>query len=86
MHANFPAVVAFWMLSVSEPAAAIVFQEAGQNLSMDGSCTDVAVGDFDGDADLDIIVAVAGGPSQLWINQGSAQGGLTGTFQNSGVR
>ncbi len=45
----------------------------------------VALGDLDGDGDLDALVATAKGAS-IWINQGGAQGGQTGIFTESEQR
>jgi hypothetical protein len=45
----------------------------------------VALGDLDGDDDLDALVATAKGAS-IWMNQGGAQGGQTGIFAESGQR
>jgi hypothetical protein len=43
----------------------------------------VALGDLDGDGDLDAVVATAKGAA-IWTNQGEAQGGQTGVFVESG--
>lgn len=48
-----------------------------------GRVENVAVADVDGDLDLDAYVATNGPEDKLWINQGGAQGGTPGVFQDS---
>jgi len=43
----------------------------------------VALGDLDGDGDLDAWVANYNGPNRVWINQGGIQGGAAGNFADS---
>jgi hypothetical protein len=57
------------------------FTDSGQRLG-DRSSTAVALGDLDGDGDLDALVG-SSLDSLIWINQGGAQGGTTGQFQLS---
>ncbi|MAE66406.1 MAG: hypothetical protein CMJ18_19220, partial [Phycisphaeraceae bacterium] len=55
-----------------------LFGDSGQSLGNDGDW-DVALGDLDGDGDLDAFAANGGGnPSAVWVNDGS------GTFTDSG--
>jgi hypothetical protein len=67
-------------------AQTLDFIDSGQTLG-DQYSTDVALGDVDGDGDLDAIVANTGfpvsGQARLWINQGGAQGGTPGVFAES---
>ncbi|MCP4106501.1 MAG: VCBS repeat-containing protein [Desulfobacteraceae bacterium] len=42
---------------------------------------DVALGDIDGDNDLDAFVAIFGRKNEVWINQGGEQNGTPGVFK-----
>jgi hypothetical protein len=60
------------------------FTESEQNLS-DAPVNGVALGDLDGDGDLDVYLAVTGedGPDEVWFNNGS--GHLTDSGQRLGI-
>ena len=59
------------------------FEDSGQNLDGDPfSSTGVAIGDLDGDGDLDAFLAKAI-VGEIWLNQAGLQGGAQGMFLRS---
>ena len=84
-----PAALFVVLTLLTPPAhAAITFLDSGQNLGGNASSVDIALGDVDGDGDLDAVVGTFFADSRVWINQGGSQAGTPGTFlfsdQNSG--
>lgn len=69
----------------AEPMApeTAIFVDSGQNLASNNSSA-VALGDSDGDGDLDAFVANFSGPSVIFVNQGGAQGGMEGIYALGG--
>ena len=63
--------------TVANAQVTFVFEDSGQALGNSES-TSVALGDLDGDGDLDAMVANFGQPNTVWTNDGN------GTFTNSG--
>ncbi len=59
----------------------VVFTDSGQKLG-DGSTFSIALGDLDGDGDLDAITTYFKYASKVWWNNGGRQGGVLGTFSS----
>ena len=66
------------------PVAGSGFVDTGQSLGMDNSLA-VALGDLDGDGDLDIVVANVGTGSRVYLNDGDGMGNFSDSGQLLGL-
>lgn len=68
------------------PAPRLLFENSPQSFGYTETFQ-VGLGDLDGDGDLDAVFAnMAANYSQVWFNNGGAQGGTPGQFTDSGQR
>ena len=59
------------------------FSDSGQVIGFINA-TSVALGDIDADGDLDAVVACSAEPNRIYLNLGGNQGGVVGTFGDTG--
>jgi hypothetical protein len=62
-----------------------ILVDSGERLNSEGISWKPALGDLDGDGDLDVFMAIDGA-NMVWLNKGSRQGGKSGLFVDSGQR
>ncbi|MCP4540455.1 MAG: hypothetical protein GY832_25230, partial [Chloroflexi bacterium] len=79
---NVSANQILWNSGGLQGGATGIFTDSGQTM---GAFTTrgVALGDVDGDGDLDVFVANDGDANQVWLNTGGIQGGTPGIFTDS---
>jgi hypothetical protein len=75
-----PTVWQFW---TAVDGGSAIFYDSGQRLGMDDNRSLMSLGDLDGDGDLDAFVGDYGGPSQVYLNDGT--GAYTDTGQAVGT-
>ena len=78
------AVSHVWQLRTAVSGGSGEFSDSGQSLGNVNNSYGVSLGDVDGDGDLDAFVATRSQGNLVWINQGGAQSGTAGTFNDSG--